>query len=362
MKKMILGGLAASLAVAAPAAAQEAYPVLSGEVSMELQHDWVSDSDDPDAEGHDTYTTIEPVFHLAFSERFLIEAGLTLEPVHDRDPDDDRFLDDHGLYVDTLQAIYEGDGFSVNGGKFTAPFGLAHDIVPGVFGDTFSEGYELTERLGVGGSVELPVQDAVTFDVTAALFRMDTTFLSRSAFTDRDQLDTDDGGSGNTDGLENVTLTVTARDIAAVPGLTIQGSVLRQGEGEGDDDDTFGWVIGAAYEVELDNGVTVAPMIEYARAEDAIGINEAAAIDDASQDILTAGLSLGYGPWNAALVGGTRSSEEPGSSDVDDDFFQISAGYAFENGISIDTGWMTMEEDGVDSDTFSAVIAYGLEF
>lgn len=362
MKSKLIGGVAAACLLAAPAAAQETYPVLSGEVSMELQHDWVAQSDDPTAEGHDTYTTIEPVFTLAVTEAFRIEAGLTLEPVRDRDPNEDRFLDDHGLYVDTLQAVYEADGFFVNAGKFTAPFGLAHDAVPGLFGDTFSGDYELTERLGVGAGVEIVVPDTVTLDVAAALFRMDTTALSGSVFTDRGERHTDDGGSGNTEGLENVSLTLAARDFAVAPGLMLQASVLRQGEGQGDADETYAWALGAAYETELSGGLVVTPMIEVAQAEDALGIAEAAYTSGASQTYWTAGVGFEYGAWSAAIAGGIRESDEPGVADVTDDFLQLSAGYAFENGIGIEAGWATGEDGGVDSDTLSAVVSYGLEF
>lgn len=362
MKTKLMGGVAAAVLLAAPATAQEAYPAFSGEIGIEVQHDYVTDADDTTLEGHDTYATVEPAFALALTEALRIEAGLTLEPVQDRDPDNDRLFDDHGVYMDTLQVVYEGEGFSVNGGKFTAPFGLAHDAVPGLYGDTFSEAYEVGERLGFGGAVALPVGDAMTLGLSAAVFKMDTTFLGKSLITDRGDLDTEDGGSGNTDGLGNWSATLAASDIAAVPGLVLQASYIHQGKGTGDAEDTSAWGLGAAFEREVAEGLTVAPMIEYVSADEALGVNEATYIDGATQSSLTAGLGFGYGNWSAAVAGGKRTADQPGTADVKDDFIQISAGYAFDNGIGVDLGWVSLEEGDQATTTVGAVVSYGIAF
>ncbi len=355
----LLAALAAL--VAAPAAAEPASPRLSGGIGLEFQHDWTHDADDPDARGHDTYATIESVAVLRLTDRLSIEGVAILEPVQDRGPGRDRFADDHGLYVDTLQVLYELDGLTLHAGKFAAPFGLAQDAVPGLFGDTVSEGYELTERLGVGVATGFAAPGA-SVEIAAAAFRKDTSVLGRSYTTRRGRLRLDDGGGGNTDGPENISAAVTVGDMAAAPGLTLRLSALRQGKGRGDADGTWAWALGAVHEVALDNGVVLAPMVEYARAVDAIGVNDAAYTAGAREDYVTAGLGLAYGNWNAALAAGQRTGDVPGLATAKDRFGQMSAGYAFDNGIGIEVGWVHLDEGGQDSQTLGAVVAYSMVF
>lgn len=356
-----LGCAALAVVPLAGAQAAEGFPGISGAVAIEVQDDWFYDTDDQ-SEGNDLYTTIEPEVTVAFSPALSLVAGLTLEPVEERDAGNDRLFDDHGLYVSTLQFVYEGDGWAAHAGKFTAPFGLAHDVVAGLYGDTFSGTYELVERLGLGGSASFAVPGVATVGVAAAMMKKDTTFLAESAITSRDRLDESDGGGGNTDTIENVSAIVDVTDIAGLPGLIVRASFLRQAGGEGDAEDQTAWGLGAAWEIDAGNGVTLAPMVEYVAAEEAVGINDALIISGASESVLTGGIGLGYGPWNAAVAGGSRDVAQPGQADAEETFAQISAGYAFDNGLTIDVGWLTQDADGTDTRTLGVLVAYGLEF
>lgn len=360
MKRTIAAGLAAGMAFVVPAQAQDGFPAISGEIGITLQDDYVYDVDGSD-DGNDLYLTVEPVVQVHLMEGLYLNAGLTFEPTRDRDFGDDRALEDHGLYVDTLQLVYEWGDNAVYGGKFTAPFGLAHDFVPGLYGDTFTETYELTERLGFGGGTALTT-DVGVIGISGAVFKKDTTDLSRSAFTDRGKLFPEDGGSGNTDSIENVSLTLSLSDVPAAPGLTVQGSALRQGKGEGDAGDTWAFALGAAYEVELENGWTVAPLVEWVHATDALGVNDAAYVDGASEDLVTLGLGVGWGNWGGAVTGGFRSGEQPGGGDSDDSFVQVSAGYTFENGIGLEAGWIHLDEGDVETEAVGAAVTYALAF
>jgi len=352
------GVVVAAVLLAGPANAEE-YPVLSGGIEAEIQVDHLLDADDGD-EGTDLYTTIEPYAALAFTPELRLETVLVFEPVEDRAFGEDRAFENHGLYVDTLALIWETERYAITAGKFAAPFGLAHDFIPGLYGDTFSETYELTERLGLGGSV---THDAGFADLTAALalFRKDTTFLSESAFNNRGRTRVEDGGSGNTDWPENVSFTLAATP-AAVEGLTVQASVLRQAEGEGDDGGTWGWGLGAAWEVEVGGGVTVVPVVEYVRAEDALGFNEAFYVGGGSEDVVTGGVGAEWMGWGAAVAGGWRDLSGPAGADADQTFVQVSLGYTFDFGLGIETGWVRLDDGDQTFDTVGAVVAYGIEF
>lgn len=294
MNKLTLGGAVAAMLVTQPAIANETYPHLSGSIDVTVQDDKVFNASD-NSDGNDLYLTVESATQLHLTDSFRVEAGLTFEPVQDRLAGDDRTFDDHGLYVDTLHMVFERDNYMINAGKFTAPFGLAHDVVPGLYGDTFTESYELTERLGAGVGLSLPVEGVATVALSAALFKLDTSVFSRSAVTDRGRLHRNDGGLGNTSGLENYSATLDVTDIDALPGLILRASYLRQGEGVGDTEDATAWGLGAAFEHEVAEGFTLTPMIEYVRSEDAIGINEATSVPGGSQSYLTAGIGIGHG-------------------------------------------------------------------
>jgi len=108
--------------------------------------------------------------------------------------------------------------------------------------------------------------------------------------------------------------------------------------------------------------VTVTPLVEYVSATDAIAVNEATYIDGATQSTWTAGLGFEMGAGSAAVTGGKRTAHELGNAHVRDDFMQLSAGYAFDSGIGVEAGWMTLEEGGENSTTLGAMVSYGIEF
>ncbi|HSR55857.1 MAG TPA: hypothetical protein VLN73_06425, partial [Alphaproteobacteria bacterium] len=120
----------------APATAQPAGnegPV-KAEIAVELEHDWTTHSDDPDAEIHDTYATIEAGVGVTITEGLSLNSLFVFEPVQDPAPGDDRFFDDHGLYVEELFGEYDGGMFAIRAGKFGQKFGIAWDAAPGIWG------------------------------------------------------------------------------------------------------------------------------------------------------------------------------------------------------------------------------------
>lgn len=350
------------VAVTTPAVAADSYGKwVSGELSVELQHENLYNTSDGSA-GSDTYTTIELGTRLHLTGRLTLELGLTLEPVADLEPGEDRILGDHGGYADSLQLRYEGDDWYVHGGKFTATFGLDQDLFPGIYGDTFTGGYELVERLGVGGGVEFEVPDIAKLELKAAVFTRDSTALSGSLFTGRERLHVSDGGPGNTDLPESFSVALDAGEIEGLPGLALRTSVLRQAAGEGNDRSQWALSIGGAWEIGVGDDWTITPVIDYVHSWDAIGIDAADGISGAAENYLTAGVAVGYESWDAALVGGRRWDSQPGAADVRDAFVQVSAGYTFENDISVDLGWLYLDQGGVTSQGVGMLVAYGLKF
>ena len=55
-------------------------------------------------------------------------------------------------------------------------------------------------------------------------------------------------------------------------------------------------------------------------------------------------------------------TQVPGVGTIDDHQIQISAGYAFESGLSADLGWKRSEDAGIETDTIGFLFAYGFGF
>jgi hypothetical protein len=55
-------------------------------------------------------------------------------------------------------------------------------------------------------------------------------------------------------------------------------------------------------------------------------------------------------------------SADDGSPDIDDDLFQLTAGYAFDFGLAIDVGYRFTREDQVESHAFGSLLRYTYGF
>jgi hypothetical protein len=351
---------AAGLA-AGPAYAQDgaAYPRLDAEIGIEIQDDYVADSDDSDAELNDLYTTTEPYFSFKATRQLSLEAGFVLEPVQDPDPGDDRVFEDHGLYAEELYVNYAGDGFDVYAGKFNPSFGTAWDIAPGIYGSDLAEDYEITERIGAGGALVfgeggLGGEGFGTHRLAANTFFADTTFLSESAITDRGELDEADGGVSNTEDFSSFSVTLDGEGFSAAP-IGYHLGVQHQEAGVGDSDHQTGFVAGLNGSFALGEDTAVEPLIEVAAFDGFDG-------GDEDRTYLTAGATVLHGPWNTAVSYTGRFTDAGGGNDTDDGQIQFSAGYAFANGLTADIGYKYVEEGEVDSHVIGVLLTYSLDF
>ena len=72
--------------------------------------------------------------HLKPVEDFTLNAELVTEPVTDKEPSSNRFLQDVGAFVEDLSAQYDFEEISIFAGKFHPTFGRAWGITPGIHG------------------------------------------------------------------------------------------------------------------------------------------------------------------------------------------------------------------------------------
>jgi hypothetical protein len=349
------------------AAAEEGTPRLEGEIAIEIESDSFIESDDPDSEFNDTYTTIEPYLALHLLPGFSIETGLVFEPVQDPDPGTSRFFDDQGLYVEQLFAKYEMDAFAVYGGKYNPPFGTAWDLAPGIYGADFAEDYELTEAIGLGGALifggeglggaALSGSGLGVHRLSLNGFFSDTTPLSESVITERGRARKSDGGVGNTEDLSSATATLDGGEFGFAPWLNYHLGFERRAAGEGDAHDEDGFVAGLSSSFELMPDLSLEPLVEVAHLRHAEGA-------DQDRTYITLGAALVSGPWNFALSATNRETDtdDPDLTDSSDQLFQASVGYAFDFGLGIDAGYRYAREAGIDTHGVGVLLSYSIEF
>jgi hypothetical protein len=337
-------------------AVEPSYPLVKGGVAIEIQNDYNYKSDDPGAEQNELGTQIEPFVSVFFTEAFSLNSGFTFETVTDPGPMEDRVFEDHGLFVEVLTLSYETERFGLHGGKFGPNFTIGFDAAAGVYGRDMSEDdLELAEFVGFGGSYTFSQTAFGDLTASASVFTQDRSALSNSIFTERGRVTLEDGGPGNTSGLESFAIAVNGEQIKNLGGFRYHVGFARLGVEDGSAEKRL--AIAAEWLVELANGVTVIPLVEYVHFWNAGGDP----LED--RNYITASLLTKYAGWNLALAFTGRDSHfsDTGTSRLDYQF-QVSAGYTFKNNLSIDIGYKHARDDRIATDTIGVLLSYGHEF
>lgn len=308
-------------------------PELSSELSVELQNDYNFDSDDPLAELNDTFLTIEGAFGLAFGTGSSVNASLTIEPIVG--PTGDRFIDDHGAYIEELYFSQEFRGAEFVLGKFNPAFGFAWDVAPGIYGVDFAEDYEITERLGAGVNVPLLGGDHVA---QFAVFQTDRTILSDSVGFERGQTSIAAGGVSNTNGPRSFVVSLAG----ALGETEYNVGFQHQERGIGDINDQNGVVGGVIHSI---SNVELLGELAFFHG-----------FEGTSSDALyvTAGAAVPVGPVSLSGVFSLRDVEGAPT----DRLFTVSGEFEIFDGVAASIGYRFGDEGGVDTQTFGTKIAY----
>lgn len=341
---------------AAPVAAQNASPQLSGEIAFELQDDWAYRSEDRSNENNDLYPTIEPSATLHLAPEWSVFAHAVLEPIGDPAQFENRRFEDLGLYMEELFVEYSGARLGGRAGKLNPGFGVAWDRAAGIYGTDFAEDYETSEQIGAVGSWRLAEGDSGNHTVSASTFFADTTLLSESALRGRGDTRRADGGPGNTESFESFLIAADGEDIPFAGAAGYHLSLMRRAAGAGDTDDETSVAAALFTAVDLGRGVTFAPLVEAVRRDNADGVT---GVDTA---YLVLSGSLGWNGWNLAVARTGRVTRRDGAADDHDSHFQVSAGYAFDFGLSLDVGWRIAEEADVETRTLGILAAWAVAF
>ncbi|MDF1720783.1 MAG: hypothetical protein P1U65_08915 [Minwuia sp.] len=351
-------GIAFGLALAPMSAqsAEAAFPSVSGEVGFEVQNDFNFESEDPNAEQNELGMVIEPVINLNLSRNVFVTTGMTLEAVRDPGPQEDRVFQDHGIFVDTLTLNYEQDDFAVYAGKFGPNFSIGYDAAPGIYGsDLLGDDVELAEFIGAGGSLGLGETGLGNLALSGSVFFLDRTFLSESFITNRGRTNLAAGGAGNTEVPESFAIALDGEAVPGMDGLRFHTAFARMGVNNADTE--YRATAGADWAIAVDDDLTLTPLAEYVRFWNAGG-NGAE-----SRNYMTLSLLAETGPWNVAIAfTGKDVDVDNANGSTFDHQTQISAGYAFANGFTLDVGYKNATAANQTTQTLGALVTYAVAF
>ena len=319
---------------------------------VELQNDWTVRTSPGGGERSNLTTKVEPEITFQASESVSFLLGVTLEQIAAPTRGDSEAFENQALYIKTLTANYEGDGFAFFAGKFTANFGRAWDAAPGIYGDRFAKDYEFAERWGAGGSLlfeGLPVGD---IEFGASLFMVDRTALSDSWITRRGRTTESDGGPGNTDRPTSFALSLDGVNERVLDGVEWHLAYTHQARGEGDTGNLRGIVAGAQITLPLSADVTATPLVEWARFDNFGGVQ------GADRRLWTAAVQFDWRAWQFVAAYATRDLSDPDSGKDDDRSLELSVGFRFDNGLLAEAGWWRVEEAGESADIIGMRLSF----
>ncbi|MDA0240386.1 MAG: hypothetical protein O3A84_10220 [Proteobacteria bacterium] len=280
-----------------PAYAQETFPTYELEIPVEIQFDRNYRADDPAARHSQLFATIEPAVTLSFTKELSLFVHGVIEPMVDPGPSENRYFKDHGIYLEDITVRYENDRFEVFGGKFTANFGRAWDIAPGIYGtDVASADYELSERVGFGGGVPIPIQVGGRHRISASTFFLDTSPLAQSVGRSRGTRSLADGGVSNTEDFSSFAVALDGGEFRSLPSLAYHVAYSRQGAGQDGNADQNGIAAALSWAHKLSDDLSLDPVVaEWVYLDDAAGMS------GQDRTIYTLGAQMNWRSWNVAL-------------------------------------------------------------
>jgi len=351
----VLAGFMAVCVTSPSFAAQKTYPSISGEIPIEIENDWAFKSDDRANQSNDLYTTIEPAVTVQLSPSWSIFGHAVLEPVGSAGKFENRTFEDIGLYVEDLFVEFNKKAFNVKAGKLNVGFGVAWDKTPGLYGTDFAEdGYETSERIGVIGGWTVDTNAAGTHTISAGSFFQDTTFLSQSAFKGRGDTRKRDGGVSNTGDFSSFIVALNGEKILGLGNFGYHISYMHQANGAGNPSDETSFAIAGFTRFDVGKGVTFSPIVEFVRQENPGGVQ------NQDRTFLTVASQFEWQGYNVAAAWTKRHTFK--AADDRDFQFQLSAGYSFDFGLSVDLGWKIADEGNVETQTFGILAAYLFKF
>jgi hypothetical protein len=348
-------------------AAKDSYPNITGKVLFESRTDRVLSTDKDGVSSTNSIVNAEPHFILNLDKNWSVKTDWRYSPFYTRDQDaperfrqilsDNRSLgiSNNGLYVEQLRGEFANDDMKFFFGKFNPTFGSAwkRDKRLGVFTADFTRDYELRGKMGLGGAALLEKSE-----VNLSGFFNDVTGLSNTAINSIGRESTNDNVAGNTSTLSSYTVTMDGKDFFDVSDLTynLGYSRLATNKMAGRADQT-GYVAGFEYLIPVGLSTYLIPFVEIAK------INNMSGESDRNALYTTASLRAKYAGWLASLTRMDRNIRQKNQFGNYKDYQnQLTIGYKFRSGISVDVSRAKIREAGYTGSLVGLLVSYVYEF
>jgi hypothetical protein len=139
-------------------------------------------------------------------------------------------------------------------------------------------------------------------------------------------------GVSNTESFESFLIALNGRQMPSLGNLGYHLSFMHQAKGVGNTTDENSVAAAVFTSFDLGGDVAFSPLLEVVHRT---GVGGAS---DTDRLYLTLGGQVDWNGWNVAASWTERETDNPTAADNTDSHFQLSAGYAFDFGLSIDIG------------------------
>ena len=267
--------------------------------------------------------------YVWFTPEVTMNVNMTFEQVETPQANNQWFMYGEGVTAGDVWVQWSDQRTGIIGGRYTAPFGLAPLVLPGVFDTNFVNNYNFGGLMGGLATLSTGDEGGGIHALNAGFFGIDTTFMADGIFASTAA----PSGPGTGGGVDSWVIGYSGANIPLLyPTLDINVAYINFGEGIGTTAQQQGFNAGAYWQYMINNdGLdtldarywSIGPLFEYVHFWNNNGIQ------DATADYYTFGLITNSGNWQADATVGWQNLTEPGSPDQDNFLFTANLGYNF---------------------------------
>ena len=275
---------------------------------------------------------------------------------------DDKFFEDHPVFIAALTVNYDTENFSAYAGKFNPVVGVNYHSFPGMYISTLVEHYAIRERIGAGFKVRHDLEDFGRHSLEISSFMADTTFLSDSTVHQRGNTSKEDGGPSNTQRFNSYAISLEGSDFYSLTNNIVEGLSYRighavQAAAETSPRDEIRYSVSVGYKHIFTRDLTARLMTEH------MAINNLNGETSHDRSYNNLAIRFHYKNWFAgtAYTLIDNEADEEGENH-DGHVFEGSAGYNFPFGLSVEVGYKRSDEENEEKELLGTLLKYSYEF
>jgi hypothetical protein len=333
-----------------------------------LLHADYTNKENQEANSRDVYTHTHAHFGYGFTNNFSVNSKIEFEAqtsghTHIGDAKvtgRSNMFENQQLIVQELMLNYDLKNYGIYAGKFNPSLNMDYHNVPGVHGYQLIEEYTMFERVGAGGYVKLNLGDFGKHKINTSVFNRDNSALSAVLGREREHLNREDGGIGNTGDLDSYAVSIEGKDFFSLNNNIVEGfaykvSYATQQAAENNEKDEHRYAISSTYKQKLKQNITAKLFFEFQNIDNLAG----EAFHDRSYS--TGALGFDINKWNfTGLYSFIRNNAGEEDETLDGEIKQFSVTHQFPKNMSIGFAFEDRAEDGERSQRFGMVFGVKL--